>query len=38
VERTFVWLGNFRRLVVRYDHSITIYRAFVHIACFMIVL
>jgi hypothetical protein len=23
---------------VRYDHSLTIYRAFVHIACFMIVL
>ena len=38
VERTFAWLGNFRRLVVRYDHSLAIYRAFVHIACFMIVL
>jgi len=38
VERTFAWLGNFRRLVVRYDRSLTIYRAFFHIACFMIVL
>src|SRR6266481_3110836 len=38
VERTNAWLGNFRRLVVRYDHSLTIYRAFFHIACFMIVL
>jgi transposase len=38
VERTFAWLGNFRRLVVRYDRSITIYEAFFHIACFMIVL
>jgi transposase len=38
VERTNAWLGNFRRLVVRYDRSFTIYRAFFHIACFMIVL
>jgi transposase len=38
VERTFAWLGNYRRLVVRYDRSITIYEAFFHIACFMIVL
>lgn len=38
VERTIAWLGNFRRLAVRYDRSLTIYRAFFHIACFMIVL
>jgi transposase len=38
VERTIAWLGNFRRLVVRYDRSITIYEAFFHIACFMITL
>jgi transposase len=38
IERTFAWLGNYRRLVVRYDRSITIYEAFFHIACFMIVL
>ena len=38
VERTFAWLGNFRRLVVRHDRSLTIYQAFFHIACFMIVL
>jgi transposase len=38
VERTNGWLGNFRRLVVRYDRSLTIYGAFFHIACFMIVL
>ena len=38
VERTIGWLGNFRRLVVRYDRSLRIYRAFFHIACFMIVL
>ncbi len=38
VERTNAWFGNFRRLVVRYDRSLTIYGAFFHIACFMIVL
>ena len=38
VERTNAWLGNFRRLVVRYDRSLTIYQAFVHIACLIIVL
>jgi transposase len=38
VERTIAWLGNFRRLVVRWDRSTTIYEAFFHIACFMIVL
>ena len=38
VERTIAWLGNFRRPAVRYDRSLTIYRAFFHIACFMIVL
>lgn len=38
VERSVAWLGNFRRLVVRYDRSLTIYGAFFHIACFMIVL
>ncbi len=38
VERTNAWLGNFRRLVVRYDRLLTIYGAFFHIACFLIVL
>jgi transposase len=38
IERTIAWLGNFRRLAVRYDRSLRIYRAFFHIACFMIVL
>ena len=38
VERTIGWLGNFRRLVVRYDRSLTIYRAFFHIACLMLAL
>lgn len=38
VERTFAWLGNFRRLVVRYDHQIKVYRAFFHLACLLITL
>ncbi len=38
IERTIAWLGNLRRLVVRYDRSLLIYQAFFHIACLMIVL
>ena len=38
VERSIAWLGNFRRLVVRYDRSLTIYQASIHIAFFMITL
>ncbi|AQT69604.1 Transposase [Anaerohalosphaera lusitana] len=38
VERTFAWLGNFRRLVVRYEREIKMYQAFFHIACLIITL
>jgi transposase len=38
VERTFSWLNNFRRLVVRWDRSLTIYSAFFHVACLIITL
>jgi transposase len=38
VERTFAWLGNFRRLVVRYEKNITMYSAFFHVACLIITL
>lgn len=38
IERTFAWLGNFRRLVVRYERSLTIYNAFFNVACLMIAL
>jgi transposase len=38
VERTFAWIGNFRRLVVRYERDIKMYRAFFHLACLMITL
>jgi len=30
MERTFAWLGNFRRLVVRYERSLTVYQGFFH--------
>ena len=36
VERTFSWLGNFRRLFVRWEHHLTLYRAFFHLACLLI--
>jgi transposase len=28
VERTFAWLGNFRRLLIRWEHQFTVYQAF----------
>jgi transposase len=37
VERTLAWLGNFRRLVVRWERYITMYRAFFHVACLLII-
>ena len=36
VERTLAWLGNFRRLVVRYERTLKMYRAFFHVACLLI--
>jgi transposase len=38
VERPFAWLGNFRRLVVRYERTLRMYRAFFHVACLLITL
>lgn len=32
-NRSMVWFGNYRRVIVRWDRKIEIYRAFVHIAC-----
>ena len=32
VERTFAWIGHFRRLVVRYERLITTYAGFFHLA------
>lgn len=38
VERTFAWLGNFRRLLVRHDYHLHMYEAFFHLACLIITL
>ena len=38
VERTFAWLGNFRRVVVRYEWYTKMYLAFLHLACALIAL
>jgi transposase len=38
MERTFAWIANSRRLVVRYERRLHIYSAFFHLACVMIVL
>jgi transposase len=38
VERTFAWLGHFRRLVVRYERLITTYAGLFHIACALLTL
>jgi transposase len=38
IERTFAWLGNLRRLVVRYERLITVYLGFFHLACIIIAL
>ena len=38
VERLFAWLGNFRRLVVRYEYHAANYLGFVQLACLVILL
>lgn len=38
MERVFAWLGNFRRLVVRWDRDLRCYQAFFHMACLIITL
>jgi transposase len=36
VERTIGWLGNFRRLTVRYDRLMETYGGFFHLACALV--
>ena len=38
VERTFAWIGNFRRLIVRHENHLLMYQAFFHLACLLITL
>jgi transposase len=36
VERTFAWVNQFRRLIVRYEHHADLYRAFLVLAAAII--
>jgi transposase len=36
IERTFAWLHNFKRLLVRYDRRAEIHEAFLAIACCLV--
>lgn len=38
VERTNAWLFNFRRLTVRYERRIELFKAFLQLACALIAL
>jgi transposase len=38
IERLFAWLGNFRRLVVRYERYALTYLGFVQLGCILILL
>jgi transposase len=38
IERLIAWLGNFRRLVVRYERKLEVFTGFLHVACLMITL
>lgn len=36
IERTIAWLGNYRRLLIRWERNERMYRAFMHVACLML--
>jgi transposase len=38
VERTISWLGNFRRILIRWEKYTSTYLGFLHLACIMICL
>lgn len=38
IERLFAWLGNFRRLVVRYERHLVNYLGFVQLGCIIVLL
>ena len=38
MERLFAWLGNFRRLVVRYERKVENYLGLVRLGCIVILL
>lgn len=38
VERTFAWLGNYRRLLIRWEHLFGVYRSFFIVAVLLVCL
>ena len=38
IERLFAWLGNFRRVITRFDYYLANYLGFVHLGCILILL
>lgn len=38
VERSFAWLGNFRRLLIRWEHLFVVYRSFFTVAVLLVCL
>jgi transposase len=36
VERSFAWLGNFRRLLIRWEHLVGVYRSFFAVAILLL--
>src|SRR5690348_2032011 len=38
VERSFAWLGNFRRLLIRWEHRFEVYRSFFAVAVLLVCL
>ena len=38
IERTFAWIGWFRRLLVRHERLVETYFGFFHVACFILML
>ena len=38
IERLIAWLGHWRRLLLRWERTISIYQGFLHLVCAMITL
>jgi transposase len=36
VERSFAWLGNFRRLLIRWEHLSSVYQSFFTVAVLLV--
>jgi hypothetical protein len=38
VERSFAWLGNFRRLLIRWEYHVSVYRSWFTVAVLLLCL